>query len=73
MKIFPKFGNGYAEVDTPSDISEYIGLKIMSLVITCLVWVAGFMVGAFAIYYLLAHFDRILEFLANICDNLIYE
>lgn len=70
MKIFPKFGNGFAEVDSLSDIAEFISLKLMSSIITILVWIAGFMVGAFAIYYVLAHGDKILYFLGETLENL---
>lgn len=66
MKIFPKFGNGYAEVDTPKDISDYITLKFILIILTALSWVAGFMVGAFGIYYVLAHPDKVLLFLGNL-------
>lgn len=71
MKIFPKFGNGYAEVDSVNDITEYISLRIVMAILSVMVWLAGFGLGAFCIYYLLAHFDRILLFLADLCDNLI--
>lgn len=70
MKIFPKFGNGFAEIDSLSDIAEFIGLKLMSTIITILVWMAGFMVGSFIIYFVLAHGDKILYFLGEALENL---
>jgi hypothetical protein len=72
MKSYQKLGNSYFEVDSARDVLEFIWLKLMTYLVFILVWMAGFMVGAFCIYYLLAHFDRILLFLADVCDNLRY-
>ena len=68
MKSYQKLGSSYFEVDTPGDVLEFIWLKLMSLLLIVMVWMAGFAVGAFCIYYLLAHFDRVLLFLADVCD-----
>ena len=70
MKIFTKFGNGYAEIDSLNDVNEFIGLKITALIITILAWIAGFMVGSFIIYFILAHGDKILHFLGETLINL---
>lgn len=70
MKIFPKFGNGFAEFDLLNDIVEYINLKIIAAIIVILVWMAGFMIGAFAIYYMLTHGGEIFYFIGEALESL---
>lgn len=70
MKFFPRLGNGYVEVDSIKDASNYLSIKFMTLIWYCILWIAGFTFGCFCIYYVLEHFDRILYFLADILKKL---
>lgn len=70
MKSNQKLGSCDFEVDTSGDVLEFPWLKIVSAFLIVMVWMAGFMVGAFCIYYLLAHFGRILFFLTDVCEYL---
>ena len=72
MKSYHKLNDSYFEVDSAKDVLDFIGLKIITAIICVLAWIAGFAVGAFCIYYLLEHPDRVLLFLADALDCLVY-